>query len=74
MPDEPFAYYRRREAQERRLAEAADDPAVKRAHHALAGHYQHIVETGELPPSHGRGPFNLDRLLRTDRDVQRARP
>lgn len=48
---EAIAYYRKRERQERKLADKTDDLAAKRAHFTLATKYAEIVETGTIPHS-----------------------
>ena len=52
------AYYLRREQEERDLAGAATDPAIRAIHHTLAGKYAALARR-EMPP---RGAVDGERL------------
>ena len=52
------AYYLRREQEERDLAGAATDPAIRAIHHTLAGKYAELARR-EMPPP---GPVGGRRL------------
>lgn len=50
-------YYARRAREETDRAEAALDPAVRKAHRQMADTYRRIVESGDVPEPRTR--FNL---------------